>query len=210
MTQSEGKGVANQLAGFVGHRIERILSMPAPGPQKALLANLRRGVGKVPGELPALWGVLLEDFPEAWMNNSGDPSQAEWAAYIALTSFALHQQGNDPVGHPMHCTGYTIGQAVRRLVPPGDADAEARVMRRFKQLATTPEIQSVARHLRSLIQLLRAGDIPLDYAAMTRDLYQYQFPESVASVRLRWAQDFYRIPAKNKDESDGTNQEEEK
>ena len=64
MTQPIGKGVANRLAGYVDRRIRRILSMPAPGPQKAMLANLRRGAGKAPGELPALWGVLLEDFPE--------------------------------------------------------------------------------------------------------------------------------------------------
>lgn len=48
MTQLIGKGVANQLAGYVDRRISRILSMPAPGPQKALLANLRRGAGKAP------------------------------------------------------------------------------------------------------------------------------------------------------------------
>ena len=136
MTQLIGKGVANQLAGYVDRRISRILSMPAPGPQKALLANLRRGAGKAPGELPALWGVLLEDFPEEWMNSRGAPSRAEWAAYIALTLFAVHQQGNDPAASPMHCAGCPLGRAVRRLVPADDVDAEIRILRRFEQMAT--------------------------------------------------------------------------
>ena len=33
----------------------------------------------------------------------------------------------------------------------------------------------------------------MDYAALARDLYQYQFPEGAADVRLRWAQDFFRM-----------------
>lgn len=199
MTQPIGKGGANQLAGYVDRRISRILSMPAPGPQKALLANLRRGAGKAPGELPALWGELLEDFPEEWMNSRGAPSRAEWAAYIALTLFAVHQQGNDPAASPMHCAGCPLGRAVRRLVPADDVDAETRILRRFEQMATAVEIQGVSQHLRGIVQLLRAGGIPLDYAALAHDLYQYQFPEAVAGVRLRWAQDFYRRPLEDKD-----------
>lgn len=207
MTQPIGKGVANQLAGYVDRRIRRILSMSTPGPQKALLANLRRGVGKTPGELPALWGVLLEDFPEEWMNSRGAPSRAEWAAYIALTLFAVHQQGSDTVDSPMHCTGCSLGRAVRRLVPADDVDAESRILRRFKQMATAVEIQGVSQHLRGIVKLLRADGIQLDYAALAHDLYQYQFPEAVAGVRLRWAQDFYRRPL---EDEDNTNTSEEK
>ena len=142
---------------------------------------------------------LLEDFPEEWMNSRGAPSRAEWAAYIALTLFAVHQQGNDPAASPMHCAGCPLGRAVRRLVPADDADAEIRILRRFEQMATAVEIQGVSQHLRGIVQLLRAGGIPLDYAALAHDLYQYQFPEAVAGVRLRWAQDFYRRPLEDKD-----------
>ena len=39
------------------------LQTQAEHPQKAILANLRRGVGHAPGDLPELWGVLLQDFP---------------------------------------------------------------------------------------------------------------------------------------------------
>ncbi|MDR3766403.1 MAG: type I-E CRISPR-associated protein Cse2/CasB [Butyricicoccus sp.] len=192
MTQPIATGGANQLASYVNRRISRILSMSAPGPQKALLANLRRGAGKELGELPALWSVLLEDFPEAWMNSRGVPSRAEWAAYISLTLFAVHQQGKDPAVSPMHCPECTLGRAVRLLVPAGDEDAEKRILRRFQQMATAAQIQGVAQHLRGIVQLLRAAGIPLDYAALAHDLYQYQFPEAVAGVRLCWARDFYR------------------
>ena len=133
------------------------------------------------------------------MNSRGAPSRAEWAAYIALTLFAVHQQGNDPAVSPMHCAGCPLGRAVRRLVPADDVDAEIRILRRFEQMATAVEIQGVSQHLRGIVQLLRAGGIPLDYAALAHDLYQYQFPEAVAGVRLRWAQDFYRQPLEDKD-----------
>ena len=42
------------LNSWVNTRITGILSMPEGSAQRALLARLRRGVGKAPGELPEL------------------------------------------------------------------------------------------------------------------------------------------------------------
>ena len=183
---------SGQLAAYVEQRIDHILSMPEGGPQRALLAELRRGVGKAPGELPALWGILLEDFPEEWMSDRGGASREEWAAYIALTLFALHQQSRNTRSLPMHRRGQTLGRALRRMAGE-DTDAQERILRRFRQLSSAADIRGAAYHLRGLVQLLRAADIPMDYAALARDLYQYQFPEGAADVRLRWAQDFFRM-----------------
>lgn len=183
---------SGQLAAYVEERIDRILSMPEGGPQRALLAELRRGVGKAPGELPALWGILLEDFKDEWMSDRGGASREEWAAYIALTLFALHQQSRNTRSLPMHRRGQTLGRALRRMAGE-DTDAQERILRRFRQLASAADIRGAAYHLRGLVQLLRAADIPMDYAALTRDLYQYQSPEGMADVRLRWAQDFFRM-----------------
>ena len=183
---------SGQLAAYVEERIDRILSMPEGGPQRALLAELRRGVGKAPGELPALWGILLEDFKDEWMSDRGGASREEWAAYIALTLFALHQQSRNTRALPMHRRGQTLGRALRRMAGE-DTDAQERILRRFRQLASAADIRGAAYHLRGLVQLLRAADIPMDYAALARDLYQYQSPEGMADVRLRWAQDFFRM-----------------
>ena len=101
-------------------------------------------------------------------------------------------------GRPAH-RPQEVGRAVGRLVPAADVDAETRIRRRVEQMATAVEIQGVSQHLRGIVQLLRAGGIPLDYAALAHDLYQYQFPEAVAGVRLRWAQDFYRRPLEDED-----------
>lgn len=198
MITEQAKVHPHDLLPWVNTRITRILSMPEGGAQRALLAELRRGVGKAPGELPALWGVLFEGFPAEWMSRHGDASRFEWAAYVALTLFALHQQSKDVKTAPMHQRGLTLGQALNRLAG-GDEDTKGRILLRFKQLATATDIKGVAYHLRSFVQLLRSAGIPLDYAAIAWDLYQYQDINKMSTVRLRWAQDFYRV---NKNEPD--------
>ena len=79
--------------------------------RRAELAKLRRGVGHAPGDLPELWGSFLRGMPEGFQGRCG-PSHAEWAVYLALTLYAVHQQGND---QPMNRPGNTLGRAVRQL-----------------------------------------------------------------------------------------------
>lgn len=89
--------LTKQLSGFVSWKITWLSSATRESQVKATLANLRRGVGKVPGELPEIWGVLFQNFPQALSEKASEiePSKAEWASYLALTLYALHQQGND-------------------------------------------------------------------------------------------------------------------
>lgn len=192
MSEQQTNHTPRELISWVNTRITGILSMPEGGAQRALLARLRRGVGKAPGELPELWGVLFEDFPAEWMSGSGQATRSEWAAYIALTLFAMHQQSKDPKTAPMHRKGQSLGRALNRLAGD-DHEEKERILRRFRQLAAAADIRGAAYHLRGLVQLLRGADIPLDYAALAWDLYQYQDIERMADVRLRWAQDFYRF-----------------
>lgn len=159
------------------------------------LAMLRKGVGRKPGEMPQLWGIIFEDFPESLFSKYGEPSKAEWAAYISFTLFAMHQQGNSPETNFMHSSGETLGKALRRLVGKlGGNDAEERVHRRFSVMATSSDVEELSNHMRGIIQLLRANNIPLDYVRLAGDIYFYQFPNGRSKVRLRWGQDFYRIP----------------
>jgi CRISPR system Cascade subunit CasB len=138
--------------------------------------------------------------PEDFQSRSG-PSHAEWAVYLALTLYAVHQQGND---QPMNRPGNTLGRAVRQLAerntPAGQDWTEASVLRRFNALATAEEINEISHHLRGMIQLLSAakdGGIPLDYPQLAADLYELQctdprYAQVPANVRLRWGQDLYR------------------
>ena len=87
-----------QLQRYVAARLRWLQTLPEH-PRKAQLADLRRGVGRTPGELPELWGAFLQDMPEELQSATGNPTYAEWAIYLALTLYALHQQGQTS---PMH------------------------------------------------------------------------------------------------------------
>lgn len=78
----------NEVKACVIRQLRRLQVLPEPQ-RRAELAELRRGVGRQPGDLPALWGALLADMPEQLQGSNG-PSKAEWAVYTALTLFALH------------------------------------------------------------------------------------------------------------------------
>lgn len=170
-------------------RIERLLNVRETGSGKAALANLRRGVGRKPGELPEIWGEIFAGMPEEMYSRSGEPTAAEWAVYIALTTFALHQQGQTEA---MHKEKRSFGRAVGILCPNPEGDDAERLLRRFRQVVTASDMTELSYYLRGLIQLLRADGIALDYARLASDLYDFQFPASRQRVQLRWGQDFYR------------------
>jgi CRISPR system Cascade subunit CasB len=176
-----------QVEAFTMRKVKGLLSQ-SKGNAKAL-AELRRGIGKIPGEMPQLWGYFLEAMPEEFYGDR-EPSRAEWAVYTALTLFALHQQGKDPAIKPMQEDGQSFGTALSRLVH--NLDDRERIARRFNTIATANSMEELSHYMRGAVQLLGREDIGLDYAKLAGELYCFQFPELVSGVRLRWGQDFYR------------------
>lgn len=77
-----------KVKSYVRRRLESWQHEPNPHQIRADLANLRRGIGKAPGDLPELWGLLFRDFPEELMSSTGEPTWAEWAVSGALTLYA--------------------------------------------------------------------------------------------------------------------------
>ena len=170
----------NEVKACVTQQLRRLQVLPEPQ-RRAELAELRRGVGRQPGDLPALWGALLADMPEQLQGSNG-PSKAEWAVYTALTLFALHQQGE--AGVSMNQPGRTLGGAVRQLAEKtaaGQDWTESSVLRRFNALATA------------------------DYPQLAEDLYQYQFVDGAPNVRLRWGRDLYASPTEKTKENEKEN-----
>lgn len=183
-------GKMDEVGIYVRRRIQRWQSNAAESYVRAELAELRKGIGKKPGEIPNLWGVIFEDLPERLMSTTGRPSWAEWSIYITLTLFALHQQGSEQGSAEVYQDGNSLGRAVGQLASRND-NLE-RVRKRFTILATSADIQECAHYLRGMIQLLRSEKIPLDYPALAKDLYEYQISGGREKVRLRWGQDFYQ------------------
>ena len=92
--------ITDAIHDYVAGQLSGLWSLPKPQ-RRARLAELRRGVGHQPGDLPALWGSFLQELPkELWGRETAagecrEPSEAEWAVYLALTLYALHQQGEE-------------------------------------------------------------------------------------------------------------------
>ena len=168
----------NEVKACVTQQLRRLQVLPEPQ-RRAELAELRRGVGRQPGDLPALWGALLADMPEQLQGSNG-PSKAEWAVYTALTLFALHQQGE--AGVSMNQPGRTLGGAVWQLA---------------KKTAVGQDWTESS--------VLRREGIPLDYPQLAEDLYQYQFVDGAPNVRLRWGRDLYASSTEKTKENEKEN-----
>lgn len=196
MSEQENKSA--KIRGFVSSKLDWLHKMPENA-YRAELANLRRGAGKKPGDLPELWGTILKDMPEEFQGKDGEASREEWAIYIALTTFAVHQQGRSQ--DEWMSSDCPFGSAVRKLSPNED-DSFERVLRRFNAFATAADIGEAAHYLRGLAQLLRSEGISFDYPALAADLYYFQFPEYASKVRLKWGQDFYYIKKKENEDNE--------
>ena len=175
-----GKYVYGQIASLTVNRQSSSV--------KARLANLRRGVGKMPGELPELWGAFLNGIPDELLDYNGKVSRSEWAIYLSLTLFALHQQGS---GNSVNADDVSVGKAAARLMDKPTDEERERVLRRLGPVVTAKDMPELSHHLRCLIQLLRSKGIGLDYKKLAEDIYDFQSEDTRNNVRLRWGQDFY-------------------
>lgn len=206
----EQKKYAYQIEMLMQKKIDRLLEEGSWS--RAMLAKLRRGIGKPPGELPELFEIFLSDMPDELYGEHDDPSYAVWSIYTALTLFALHQQGKDhamSVGRKTEDKrfGNSLGSAVGHLVRQ-DMDRGPAIKRRFDKVTTATALTELAHHARGLIQLLRTCDVTLDYPRFAVDLYWFQFDEIRDRIRLRWGQDFYIMAqANNKKENGGISNE---
>mgnify|MGYP000317581433 CR=1 FL=1 len=154
----------------------------------AALAQLRRGAGKVPEDVPELWGVSgTEELLNRQDWSERERARAEAAHFLAVTLYALHQQSR--INQGMHRRGAELGTAVRQLMPGGDIDEPIR--RRFVRLGTATTGDALADRLRGIVSLLRRESIPLDYDLLAGQLYQAQVPDGMREVRRRWGRSFH-------------------
>ncbi|MFI6713496.1 type I-E CRISPR-associated protein Cse2/CasB [Nonomuraea sp. NPDC050478] len=185
---------SRQIAELVGSSAGAYISELQKGYLKdqswavATLAQLRRGAGKLPQEVPELWGVCgIERLYEERDLTEKEAVRAEAALFLAVTLYALHQQSQDSQG--MHKDGVDLGEAVRRLMPDDGIDETIR--RRFVRLGTATTRQALANRLREIVTLLRRDSIELDYALLARLLYLAQDPDGMRRVRERWGRAFH-------------------
>lgn len=187
------------IGNYVYGRIQSLVSIKDSGPGRGELARLRHGVGKTPGEDPVLWGAFLNNAPDGLYpeESKNGVAKEEWAVYITLTLFALHQQGN---ANSVHANGVSLGSAANRLMDKDSADDREHVLRRFAPIITASDMNELSHHLRCFIQLIKAKGIALDYVKLSKDIYDFQFEESRKNVQLNWGRDFYKNNNSNEGE----------
>ncbi len=196
---------ANKIYGYVYGKLEYLHSKANTGTGRAMLANIRRGVGKRPGELPELWGLIFNNLPEE-LFGTGAASYSEWAIYTALTLYALHQQGYDSEKECMHKENVSLGEAAANLVKIEGDESEERIAKRLNLVVTATSPKDLAYYLRSVIQLLSANSIALDYALLAKQLYEINFEESSQRVKINWGRKFYSTLAFNNKEENKNEQ----
>lgn len=182
---------ADDVASFVGRKIyeiERDIDSSRP-----VLARLRRCAGKDVSESQEVWDIVLENMPESMMGKGTDgfePSESEIAVHTTMTLYSIQQQGkSESVNGKM-----PFAEAVGRIGRTSNAVVPG-VKRRFDAVLSSSDINELSNHLRGLVQLIRQSDKPLriDYMLLSRDLYQFQFPDGRRRVLMRWGQEFYAL-----------------
>ena len=164
------------------------------GPPGAELAALRRGLGREPGEVPAMWPFYTQ------ANDRGELTPEYAAEHAALSLYGLHQQSQRD---SMHRDGVSIGKAVAVLRRRwGGRSAQVQedkvdwtrvhpIDRRFAAAATATSFSELVLHLRGLVTQLRGISQPLDYTQLYEDLLAWHSPVGATRVRRRWGMEYF-------------------
>jgi CRISPR system Cascade subunit CasB len=145
----------------------------------AALAALRRGLGKAPGSVPDLYPYVVP-----WVPEQGPPWHEE-IYYLVSALFALYPENWSPEDDHEPTN---LGASFRRLA---DSAGSASTERRFIALLNAAR-DDLPEHLRHAIALLKAHEIPVDWAELLHDLRDWEHEDR--PVQRRWARAFWREP----------------
>ena len=199
-TRPKGVGRRERLESFVTNRIERIQRAYLDPANRARggaeLARLRHAASLDAGESPDTWMLEFDGFPEDLVGRDTEPSPGEWAAHLAFTLYAIHQQSNTK--KKMHEPGAThsLGSAVRALVHSQKSDSSTpndEVPSRFAALVTATEPSEIAHYARMLVRQLGSATpspIPLDYRRLVGQLFDLRHQSRANQVRLQWGREY--------------------
>lgn len=108
-------------------------------------------------------------------SRTGEPSRSEWAIYISLTMFALHQQGSSET---VHCEGRSLGSAAADFMEEKTDENRERIMRRFGPVVTAKDMPELSHHIGGLVPLttLRFGVRADKEGVLLKDFHTVQVP----------------------------------
>lgn len=206
MTESPQRSIAS----YVHKRIMSIqtdcLSPERKSRGARHLATLRHALTVPVGSSIDAWSLEFQGLSAELFGRGNEPSRGENAVHYALALYAFHQQSKTS---PMHVVGYenrlgcAVGKLVRQEEERYSSLEDGEPPRRLKALVTAESIEEVAHYARQLVQLLRRAEIPVDYAELAAQLFDFQNPYKVDGVRLKWGREYASASASK---ADGENQ----
>ena len=159
-----------------GQRFVEYLQSLADKEERAPLAALRRGLGKRPGEASEMYPYVVPFLPPNLHPEAEDPY------YLVAALFALHQGSwsRQAPGAPTN-----LGASLQRLAAASESGGvEARVV---ALLNAHPD--DMPEHLRRIVALLKAHDVPIDWARLLHDIQHWGHPDRF--VQRQWARAFW-------------------
>lgn len=162
---------------------------------RAALAALRRGLGKRLGEAAELYPYVIP-----WLA----PGASDWEEErfnLVASLFAWHQRSWAPGDGIWGESRYTnLGASFARLRHVADSNSTEQ---RFVALLNCRR-EDLREYLRHAVGLLRAHEIPIDWAQLLRDLDGWEWNSRV--VQRSWAKAFWAEAREDKDvtPNDGT------
>jgi CRISPR system Cascade subunit CasB len=149
--------------------------------RRATLAELRRGVGRSPGEAPGAYREVL-----ALLGDGEAAPSFEDACFEVATLYSLYPENKGNVPSDAHTRRRDMGGSLHLLAATSERKkgAERRLM---AMLDCDPD--ELRHHLRHAVSLLKADVTPIDWLQLLRDLRGWTRDDR--SVQRRWARSFW-------------------
>ncbi|WP_314559198.1 type I-E CRISPR-associated protein Cse2/CasB [uncultured Parvimonas sp.] len=171
-----------------GEIISRIEHMGNESSRKAILANIRKSIGKELTDMTDIWKILFENLPEDFLGTTGKATFEENAIISTLQIYAISMQGSKSSYDTEEKLG-NMGQSLSILRIIGDCEP---IDQRFNTMVTSSNYEEFTYHLRSLIKILKSKSIvKIDYSKLAKDLFLYQSGFE-KEIKLQWARSFYK------------------
>ncbi len=147
---------------------------------RAALAALRRGLGKLPGSEPLMYPYIVPELEAMRV-------EEEAPYYLVASLFALH---------PLATPRGGLGEHLRALWLQSGADKPPpNIERRFTMLlAAHPN--DMYKLIQPIVNLLKTGGVPVDWYQLLIDLKRWQSPETRKRVQRAWAYEFWKPQVK--------------
>ena len=135
-----------------GEIISRIEYLGNESSRKAILANIRKSIGKELIDMTDIWKILFENLPEEFLGTSGKATFEENAIISTLQIYAISMQGSKSSYDTEEKLG-NMGQSLSILRIIGDCEP---IDQRFNTMVTSSSYEEFTYHLRSLVKILKS------------------------------------------------------